>query len=42
MLGVHSLAYGLIGGLGTALGPILGVLIDVGLLSRCACSRATA
>lgn len=32
MLGVHSLAYGLIGGLGTALGPILGVLIDVGLL----------
>ena len=32
MLGVHSLAYGLIGGLGTAFGPILGVLIDVGLL----------
>ena len=32
MLGVHSLAYGLIGGLGTALGPILGVLIDIGLL----------
>ena len=32
MLGVHSLAYGLIGGLGTALGPLLGVLIDVGLL----------
>ena len=25
MLGVHSLAYGLIGGLGTALGPLLGV-----------------
>jgi branched-chain amino acid transport system permease protein len=32
MLGVHSLAYGLIGGLGTAFGPILGVLVDVGLL----------
>ena len=32
MLGVHSLAYGLIGGLGTALGPILGVLVDIGLL----------
>ena len=32
MLGVHSLAYGLIGGLGTPLGPILGVLIDIGLL----------
>lgn len=32
MLGVHTLAYGLIGGLGTALGPILGVLIDIGFL----------
>jgi branched-chain amino acid transport system permease protein len=32
MLGVHSLAYGLIGGLGTALGPLLGVFIDIGLL----------
>jgi branched-chain amino acid transport system permease protein len=32
MLGVHSIAYGLIGGLGTALGPLLGVLIDIGLL----------
>jgi branched-chain amino acid transport system permease protein len=32
MLGVHSLAYGLIGGLGTAIGPLLGVLIDIGLL----------
>ncbi len=32
MLGVHALAYGLIGGLGMALGPILGVLIDIGLL----------
>jgi branched-chain amino acid transport system permease protein len=30
MLGVHSLAYGLIGGLGTAFGPLLGVLIDIG------------
>ena len=32
MLGVHSLAYALIGGLGTAFGPLLGVLIDIGLL----------
>ncbi len=32
MLGVHSLAYALIGGLGTAFGPILGVLLDIGLL----------
>jgi branched-chain amino acid transport system permease protein len=32
MLGVHALAYGLIGGLGTAFGPLLGVVIDVGLL----------
>jgi branched-chain amino acid transport system permease protein len=32
MLGVHSLAYGLIGGLGTALGPLIGVAIDIGLL----------
>jgi branched-chain amino acid transport system permease protein len=32
MLGVHGLAYGLIGGLGTAFGPLLGVLIDIGLL----------
>jgi branched-chain amino acid transport system permease protein len=32
MLGVHSLAYGLIGGLGTSLGPLLGVAIDIGLL----------
>lgn len=32
MLGVHSLAYGLIGGLGTAFGPLIGVGIDVGLL----------
>lgn len=32
MLGVHSLAYALIGGLGIAFGPLLGVLIDIGLL----------
>jgi branched-chain amino acid transport system permease protein len=32
MLGVHSLAYALIGGLGTAFGPILGVVLDIGLL----------
>ena len=32
MLGVHALAYGLIGGLGTALGPLIGVLVDIGLL----------
>jgi branched-chain amino acid transport system permease protein len=32
MLGVHALAYGIIGGLGTALGPLVGVLVDIGLL----------
>ena len=32
MIGVHALAYGLIGGLGTVLGPVLGVLIDIGAL----------
>jgi branched-chain amino acid transport system permease protein len=32
MLGVHALAYGLIGGLGTAFGPLIGVLIDIGIL----------
>ena len=32
MLGVHSLAYALIGGMGTALGPLLGVVIDIGAL----------
>ena len=32
MLGVHSLAYGLIGGLGTAFGPLIGVALDVGVL----------
>lgn len=32
MLGVHSLAYALIGGLGTALGPLVGVFLDIGVL----------
>ncbi|SDD26387.1 branched-chain amino acid ABC transporter permease [Ruegeria marina] len=32
MPGVHALAYGLIGGLGTVFGPILGVLVDIGAL----------
>jgi branched-chain amino acid transport system permease protein len=32
MLGVHSLAYALVGGLGTAVGPLLGVAFDVGVL----------
>ena len=32
MLGVHALAYGLIGGLGTVLGPLIGVKIDIGFL----------
>jgi branched-chain amino acid transport system permease protein len=32
MLGVHSLAYALIGGLGTAFGPLLGVATDIGVL----------
>lgn len=32
MLGVHGLAYGLIGGLGTPLGPPIGVLVDIGVL----------
>lgn len=32
MLGVHSLAYTVIGGLGTPLGPVLGVIFDIGLL----------
>ncbi len=32
MLGVHGLVYGLIGGLGTAFGPIIGVGMDIGLL----------
>jgi branched-chain amino acid transport system permease protein len=32
MLGVHSLAYPLIGGLGTVLGPLLGAALDIGVL----------
>ena len=32
MLGVHALAYGLIGGIGTVLGPLIGVAIDIGFL----------
>jgi branched-chain amino acid transport system permease protein len=32
MLGVHSLAYGLVGGLGTPLGPIIGTALDIGVL----------
>ena len=32
MLGVHSPAYALIGGLGTVLGPLLGVALDIGVL----------
>lgn len=32
MLGVHSLAYGLIGGLGTVFGPLLGAALDIGVL----------
>lgn len=32
MLGVHALAYGLIGGLGTVFGPLIGVALDIGVL----------
>ena len=32
MLGVHAVGYALIGGLGSALGPLLGVAFDLGLL----------
>jgi branched-chain amino acid transport system permease protein len=32
MLGVHGLVYGLIGGLGTAFGPLIGVGLDIGFL----------
>lgn len=32
MLGVHAVGYALIGGLGSALGPLLGVALDLGLL----------
>jgi branched-chain amino acid transport system permease protein len=41
MLGVHALAYGLIGGLGTALGPILGVSSTSACWSRRASFPAT-
>ena len=32
MLGVHAVGYALLGGLGTAFGPLLGVVLDIGLL----------
>ncbi len=32
MLGVHAVGYALIGGLGSAFGPLVGVLFDIGLL----------
>lgn len=32
MLGVHAVGYALLGGLGTAFGPLLGVILDLGLL----------
>ena len=32
MLGVHALAYSIIGGLGAPVGPLIGVAIDIGLL----------
>lgn len=32
MLGVHAVGYALIGGLATSLGPLLGVVFDIGLL----------
>ena len=32
MLGVHAVGYALIGGMGTVLGPLLGVMLDLGLL----------
>lgn len=32
MLGVHSLAYAVIGGLGTPFGAVLGALVDIGIL----------
>lgn len=32
MLGVHAVGYALLGGLGTAFGPLLGVMLDLGLL----------
>ncbi len=33
MLGVHAVGYSLIGGLGTAWGPLMGVVFDLGLLN---------
>jgi len=33
MLGIHALAYGLIGGLGTAFGPLVGAAFDIGVLA---------
>ncbi len=32
MLGVHALAYTVIGGLGSPIGPLLGVILDIGFL----------
>ena len=32
MLGVHAVGYALLGGLGTAIGPVVGVLIDLALI----------
>ena len=32
MLGIHGLAYAIIGGCGSAIGPLLGVVLDIGLL----------
>jgi len=32
MLGVHAVGYALLGGLGTAIGPLVGVIFDLGLL----------
>lgn len=32
MLGVHAVGYALIGGMGTVFGPLLGVVLDLGLL----------
>lgn len=32
MLGVHAVGYALIGGMGTVFGPLLGVMLDLGLL----------
>ncbi len=32
MVGVHGLAYAIIGGLGTPFGPLIGVFLDVGIL----------